>query len=55
MIRHNKHNLDKLQEEVEEKYKKREKKRKPRMKVVGAGVKKLQRIISKLAVCCIVV
>lgn len=47
MIRHNKHNLDKLQEEAEEKYKKREKKGKPRMKVVGAGVKRLQGLISK--------
>lgn len=40
-----KQNLNKLQEEVEKKHKKRENKRREKMKVSGAGVKGLQRII----------
>jgi hypothetical protein len=40
-----KQNLHKLQEEVEKKHKKREKKKKRPMKVSGAGVKRLQKII----------
>lgn len=42
-----KQNTDKLQEEAEKKHRKREKRRKAKMKVSGAGVKVLQRIISK--------
>lgn len=41
-----KQNLDALQTETEKKAGKREKKKKVRMKVSGAGVKKLQKIIS---------
>jgi hypothetical protein len=40
-----KQNLNNLQEEVEKKYKKREKKKRRTMKVSGAGVKSLQKII----------
>ena len=47
MIKHNKRNFDKLQEEAEKKYKKREKNKKPKMRVSGAGVKKLQKLIKK--------
>ena len=42
-------NLEKLQEEVEKKYEKKGKKKKKNMKVSGAGVKGLQRIIGKKA------
>lgn len=37
--------MDKLQEEAEKKHRKREKRRKAEMKVSGAGVKELQKII----------
>lgn len=43
----NKQNHDKLQVEVEKKYAKRDKKKKVKMKVGGAKVKDLQRIISE--------
>jgi DNA polymerase I-like protein with 3'-5' exonuclease and polymerase domains len=43
MDKQNNHSLEK---EVEKKYKKREKRRKAKMKVSGAGVKRLQKIIS---------
>lgn len=36
-----------LEEKIEKKAKKREKKKKPKMKVSGARVKNLQRIINK--------
>jgi hypothetical protein len=40
-----KQNFNKLQDDVEKKYKKREKKKKRTMKVSGAGVRDLQKII----------
>ncbi|MFC1678578.1 hypothetical protein ACFLZ9_02440 [Patescibacteria group bacterium] len=41
----NKPNINNIQDEVERKYNKRDKKQKLTMKVSGAKVKKLQRII----------
>ena len=41
----NKPNLERVEKEIEKKYKKREKKQKPAMKVSGAGVKKIQKLI----------
>lgn len=41
----NKQNLDKLADEVEKRLNRREKKKKKKMKVSGASVKNLQRII----------
>ncbi len=38
-------NVDKTEEEMEKKYKKRDKRKSKKMKVSGAGVKKLVRII----------
>ena len=43
----NKQNLNKIQDEVEEKYKKKEKRKKSSMKVSGASIKNLQKIIKK--------
>ena len=43
----NKQNLHKLDEIVEKKYNKKDKKKKKKMKVSGAGVKELQRIITQ--------
>lgn len=46
MNRQNANKLQEEQEEAEKKHRKREKRRKAKMKVSGAGVKVLQRIIS---------
>jgi hypothetical protein len=43
----NKQNLDKLEREVEKRLKAREKRKRQRMKVSGAGVKRLVRLIAK--------
>ncbi len=40
-------NLKYLEEKAEKRRKRREKKRRPRMKIVGAGVKTLQKLINK--------
>ena len=41
----NRQNLDAMEKKIEKKHKRREKRRKAKMKVSGAGVKRLQRII----------
>ncbi len=41
----NKQNLDKLERELEKRLKMREKKKRKRMRVSGASVKKLQKIL----------
>lgn len=43
----NKQNSEGLQAEMEKKYKKRDKKKNPVMKISGAGVRDLQKIIKK--------
>ena len=42
-----KHNINHLEKKVEEKYRKRDKKKEVKMKVSGASVKKLGKIITK--------
>ena len=42
-----KQNINNIEEKIEKIYKQRDKKKKLKMKVSGAGVKKLQKIISK--------
>ncbi|MFH1428006.1 MAG: hypothetical protein ABIG60_05805 [Patescibacteria group bacterium] len=43
----NKQNINNLEIDLEKKYQKRDKRKKPKMKVSGAGVKELQKIIIK--------
>lgn len=42
-----KHNINLLEKKIEDKYKKRDKRKKIKMKVSGAGVKNLSKIIKK--------
>ncbi|MFH1823019.1 MAG: hypothetical protein ABH830_04960 [Patescibacteria group bacterium] len=43
----NKQNINNLEIDLEKKYQKRDKRKRPKMKVSGAGVKELQKIIIK--------
>lgn len=43
----NKQNINNIEEKIKKKYDKRDKKKKLKMKVSGASVKKLSKIISK--------
>jgi len=47
MNKQNKQNLNIIQDEIEKKYKEKRKRKRKNMKVSGASVKKLQRIINK--------